>query len=315
MNEQPPLVSVVTGYYNRKQNIKESIHSILNQTYDNIEYIVFDDYSTDGTRDLLRTIDTPNFRLIEHKRNIGFTKGLINAISQSTGKYIAVHGAGDISYSDRIRKQVSFLENNTDFGLVGCYSERLNRFNNETEIHEPKKLSNHEAFFLHGEIMFIREIYDLVGGYDVFYKYNQCTSLVRKIGKISQIEVLDEILYKQIIYNNGVTNNPKKQFAQKVYSNINKQIKSLSGENVDECEFLPGVNHKRAIIDSYFTSLLVFGYVSLDDTFDQILQKNHKFLYLLLSSFLNAHSFKYLHMLFFPGCLIRATLKNLKSLK
>jgi glycosyltransferase involved in cell wall biosynthesis len=315
LNKKAPLVSVITGYYNRKQNIKESIYSILSQTYDNIEYIVFDDCSTDGTRELLRTIDSPNFRLIEHPRNLGFTRGLINAISQSSGKYIAIHGAGDISNTARIEKQVHILEENIDFGIVGCYSERLNSFKNEIELHKPKKLSNHEVFFLHGEIMFKREIYDLVGGYDGFYKYNQCTSFVRKIGKISRIGIIEEVLYKQIIYNDGVSNNPKKQFSQKVYSNINKQIKSLSQGDVDEYEYIPGVNNRRAIVDSYFTSLLVFGYVSLDKKFDLILKKNHKFLHLLSSSFLNKNKFKYLHILFFPGCLIRATLKNLKALK
>jgi glycosyltransferase involved in cell wall biosynthesis len=313
-DKNKPLVSVITGYYNRKKNLEESIDSIFNQSYDNIEFIVFDDFSSDGTREILKEIKKPNFILIQHKHNIGFTQGLINAIHQSSGKYIAIHGAGDISYKDRVRKQVEVLENDENSGIVGCYSERVNVFDNEVKVYAPEVINN-KTSFIHGEIMFRKDLYDLVGGYDPYMVYNQCSGLVRKIGKISDIKVVEEVLYKQFFYEDGVAKNTKKQFSQKVYSNIGSQIKELSGSDVREVLYLCGVNNKQAIKKAYVSSLVRFGEVSLDERFENIIRKKYKFFYFLYSSPLNTSKFRYLHLTLFPVQIIFILIKKVTAQK
>ncbi|MDZ7835005.1 MAG: glycosyltransferase family 2 protein [Alkalibacterium sp.] len=114
------LVSIVTVYYNRENQVKESIESLLNQTYQNIEIIAVDDGSTDNTYKLLSSYKDSRLKVIRHT-NSGFVKSIRKAIEHSNGDIIAVHGSGDISFLNRIEKQVSVLKNNSRIGVVSCY--------------------------------------------------------------------------------------------------------------------------------------------------------------------------------------------------
>ena len=104
-----PLVSIITVYYNREQYIKESIQSLLEQTYKNTEIIIVDDGSNDETLNILNKFTDNRIRIISHG-NMGFVKSIKKAIDISKGKYIAIHGSVDISHANRIERQVDFLK-------------------------------------------------------------------------------------------------------------------------------------------------------------------------------------------------------------
>ncbi|MEL7029538.1 MAG: glycosyltransferase family A protein, partial [Pseudomonadota bacterium] len=95
--ETAPLVSVVTIFYNRADHVRSSIESLLSQTYPNMEIVAVDDGSTDDTLRELQAIEDPRYRVIS-KENTGFTRSLNFAIAQTSGAYVAIHDAGDISY-------------------------------------------------------------------------------------------------------------------------------------------------------------------------------------------------------------------------
>lgn len=216
-----PLVSVITGYYNRKENLLESVQSILDQTYLNLEYIIFDDCSTDGTYELLKEFKTPKLVLIRHEVNIGFTKGMISAISRSKGDLIAIHGAGDFSFKERISKQVDVLINKPEVGIVGCLLENVS--NEGTIIHSPNSDGlNHN--FTQGEVIYRKSLYDRVGGYNSLFKYGQFTILKREILKLSSPDFVNEVLYRRIHYPNGVTENKSKIIEQRIYIRIGSEI-------------------------------------------------------------------------------------------
>lgn len=203
-----PLVSVITGYYNRTEDLKASIQSILDQSYPNFEYIVFDDCSTDATSDLLREFSDPRLKLYRHSENMGFTKGAIQAVSRATGEYIAFHGAGDISAPTRIEKQVSLLNSKPNVGIVGCLIEDI--FNEKSSIYTPTKNG-----FTHGEVMYRRELYYRAGGYNALFPIGQFTYLKAEILKLSEGDFVNEVLYKRRHFSNGITKNPHKRFRQK----------------------------------------------------------------------------------------------------
>lgn len=213
--EERPLVSIITGYYNRKDNLKESVTSVLEQSYANFEYIVFDDCSTDGTRELLETFDDPRFTLIKHTQNMGFTKGLIHAISKAKGEFIALHGAGDISHKERISSQVNVLLNDKDVGIVGCLVEDVTAVG--VEIQSPVVKDDRSNFdFSHGEVMYRSSLYYLAGGYNTLFNYGQFTMLKMEILKLSKGAFVNEVLYRRINYSNGVSKNISKIIEQKI---------------------------------------------------------------------------------------------------
>ena len=112
MNNNQPLVSVILPVYNDETNIEKSINSILNQTYKNIELLIYNDGSYDSTQKIISSIDSPLIKIFSNNKNIGLTKALNFLISKSSGEIIARQDSDDISYLDRIEKQVDYLLSN-----------------------------------------------------------------------------------------------------------------------------------------------------------------------------------------------------------
>lgn len=270
MRENKPFVSVITGYYNRKENLKDSVQSVLDQSYENIEYIVFDDCSTDGTREILKGVNHPRLKLILHEENIGFTKGLIAAIHKAKGDFIALHGAGDFSYPKRIETQLTFLKNG-GYGMVGCTYQDV--YPEKTVI---KKSIAYENDFSHGEILFDKNIYLKTGGYNKILYYGQFTQLMLEFQKVSSLGSVDELLYKRIHYNNGTSANKQIKFAQKFFV---KSGQFLARDNLSLASY-----DKNKILESiYFDSIdknvdrsFFFKYYSGSNFFKMILNFHNK---------------------------------------
>ena len=132
----PPLVSVIMSVYNGEKYLVQAIDSILNQTYQNFEFIIIDDCSTDNSSHILQEYAQKDSRIkiIKKEKNIGikgFIKNLNLGISIAKGKYIARMDADDISLPERFQKQVDFLENNPEITLVGA---QLNLINEQNKI-------------------------------------------------------------------------------------------------------------------------------------------------------------------------------------
>ena len=114
-----PLVSVILPVYNCEKYIKQSIQSILSQTYKNLELIVINDGSTDGTLNTIRSLNDERIVLIS-QRNMGLPSALNEGLKIARGEFIARQDADDVSLSERIEYELKFLLENPDYGLVGC---------------------------------------------------------------------------------------------------------------------------------------------------------------------------------------------------
>lgn len=117
MNE--PLVTVAMAAYNSELYIKESIESILTQSYKNIEFIVVNDGSTDSTKEIVLSFNDSRLKLFDNITNQGIVKTRNTCIEKSNGKYLAVFDSDDIALPDRLKLQVEFLENNSEYCLCG----------------------------------------------------------------------------------------------------------------------------------------------------------------------------------------------------
>lgn len=117
---ESPLVTVLMTVYNR-ENVSNTIRSILEQTYENFEFLIVDNASTDRTCDVINSFDDKRIRLVINDKNMGQTYSLNRGLELARGKYIARIDSDDIALRDRISKQVEFLENNPEYGLVGSW--------------------------------------------------------------------------------------------------------------------------------------------------------------------------------------------------
>ncbi|NIZ00161.1 glycosyltransferase [Thalassospira lucentensis] len=119
-NAVNPLVSVIMANFNGGIYLKDCVESVLNQTYDNLEFIIVDDCSTDESFEYLDNIDDKRIVLIKNASNIGQTKSLNKAISKSSGQYLARMDSDDICYPERLFEQVRFFEQNPEISILGA---------------------------------------------------------------------------------------------------------------------------------------------------------------------------------------------------
>ena len=127
-----PKVTVLMSVYNGKKYLHESVGSILNQTFKDFEFVIINDGSTDGTEKILEEYSRIDKRivLIHNKENLGLTKSLNKGIKVARGEYIARMDMDDISASDRLKKEVEFLDHHQDYAVIGTFVKIMNKDSN-----------------------------------------------------------------------------------------------------------------------------------------------------------------------------------------
>jgi glycosyltransferase involved in cell wall biosynthesis len=166
-----PLISVVLPVYFGERYLRESVESILTQTFTNFEFIIFDDGSKDDSRKILESYSDSRIRLI-FQENAGLPETLNRAIALSQGRYIARQDHDDISLPSRLQKQFEFLEANSDFAMVGTgadiwseekISQRRHDHPSDYSTLRFELLFNNP--FVHSSLMFRSQVFQEVGLY------------------------------------------------------------------------------------------------------------------------------------------------------
>ena len=105
-------ISVIIPTFNREKTIVDSIKSVLNQSYRNIELIVVDDGSTDNTESLVKSIKDRRLKYIKLEHNNGACYARNIGIERARGKYIAFQDSDDVFHQDKLKKQLNNLKSN-----------------------------------------------------------------------------------------------------------------------------------------------------------------------------------------------------------
>jgi glycosyltransferase involved in cell wall biosynthesis len=111
-----PLVSVIIPTYNRRGLIAQSIFSVLNQTYQNVELIIADDGSTDGTDELIRSISSSIHYLWQPHAGVAAARN--RGLAAARGELIAFQDSDDLWHPEKLARQVDFLERHPATGMV-----------------------------------------------------------------------------------------------------------------------------------------------------------------------------------------------------
>lgn len=124
-----PLVSVIMPVYNGSCFVAEAIESVINQTYKNLEIIIVNDGSTDSTLRVIKhfkDLYPRKIKAISYIKNQGESAAANIGFAASRGEYIARMDGDDISYPDRIKKQVKFMEANPELIVLGSQADVIN---------------------------------------------------------------------------------------------------------------------------------------------------------------------------------------------
>lgn len=235
MKTNIPLVSVAIITYNQKDYLKECIESILCQDYKNIEIIIADDCSTDGTQIMLKEYDFnyPNkFVLKLSTKNQGITKNSNLAHFACSGKYIAWMGGDDLMLPGKIKKQVDFFESHNECAI--CY-HNLDVFDSDTK----KTLYFYNSKLkLNGDISKTIKYGTFNGACSTMVRRNQTPSYgfderiiiasdwlywVETLANGGSINYIDEVLGKYRRHSNNIT-----KFSSKLTQNDIDHLNSIN---------------------------------------------------------------------------------------
>lgn len=116
-----PLVTVFIPVYNAEEYLKETIDSVLKQTYTNFEIVIVNDGSTDRSVEIAESFMDPRIHLYHNEGNRGLPYTRNRGLALARGEYIAFLDADDIALPDRLQTEVEFLEKHPEFHLVGSW--------------------------------------------------------------------------------------------------------------------------------------------------------------------------------------------------
>ena len=235
-------ISVIMPTYNTKlEMLKESVESILNQTFRDFEFIIVDDGSTNGTDEYLNGIQDNRVRIIKNPHNIGITKSLNIGLREAGGKYIARMDADDISLPERLEKQFKYMEAHPDVVMCGCWLEDFGEKTAIRKIHigdmDHYRIKTlfanpgpwHPTMFIRHETLIEHCI-----TYDEKLPYAQDYALCAVLGNLGEIKILPEVLFRCRIHSKRVSNEYYEQQQKCMMVTQKKLLLELMGNVTDE---------------------------------------------------------------------------------
>jgi len=168
-----PQISVLMLAYNADKYIYDSIQSILKQSFEDFELIVYNDGSTDRTSEVVKGIFDPRIRFIDNKVNMGLSHARISSLKEAKCKYVAILDSDDLSFPDRLEVQFDFMEKHPEVALCGGNAVLIDGHGNSKnkKLHKTYKKQDLKAIlffnniFVNSSIIFRREIVNKLGGY------------------------------------------------------------------------------------------------------------------------------------------------------
>jgi len=211
-----PLVSVLLPTYNRSQYLEQSITSILEQDYKNIEIIIIDDGSKDETELVVSKIKSSKIRYFKNNKNLGLQKTLNRGLQLATGTLIARLDDQDTWIDkSKVTKQVDIFRKNPETVLVGVGVEVVNlegklvkKFLLPETDREIRNVILSKNVFVHSGVMFSRDKALAAGGYDECpdLKHIEDFALWLKLGKLGKLYNLPIYGVRYVDDSSSITN-------------------------------------------------------------------------------------------------------------
>jgi alpha-1,3-rhamnosyltransferase len=216
MRDQP-LVSVIISSYNHGPYIEESIQSVLQQTYSNIELLVVDDGSQDDSIERIKKMQAQYGFDFRAQSNQGLARTLNDCIARSIGSLIAPFGSDDVMLPDRIMTQVDYMQDKPEVGICAGNIQMINSEGEgvpKRDRERPFRRLDFEDVFISKKkgapaptLLFRREALEKVGGFDTEIKLEDLLIALKITQAGYFIDVLPQVLAKYRVHKTNTYKN------------------------------------------------------------------------------------------------------------
>lgn len=234
-------VSVIMATYKTDEKLlRESIESILNQTYTNFEFIIVNDGNAEDLR-VIKSYTDKRILIINNEKNMGLPYSLNKAIEIAAGKYIARMDSDDIAVEDRLKIQVDYMEKHQDIQLCGMFAKNIGNKSGlslnplyRSDVLQIQLL--YKCSLIHPTVMIRRNfLVDNNIKYNESFRYAQDYELWSRCNKISKISIIPTVGLLLRSHNSQIS-------TQKKLEQDNYYLQTLKG------------NMRHLNIDDKFTS-------------------------------------------------------------
>ena len=201
-----PILSVLMTVHNGEPYIKESVASILNQTYKKFNFYILDNASSDDSTKIIKSFNDKRIKLIKLSSDIGQTRALNLGLKMIKTKYTARMDADDIALPTRFEKQIKYLMNNPNVSIVGTNHFIIDKNNKKIGFYNWPKTNQKCGFSIiikgqtpvgHPMVMFKTKEIVKLGGYKTNFKFGQDLDLwFRSFEKNYEFNNIQQKLFK-----------------------------------------------------------------------------------------------------------------------
>lgn len=166
-----PKVSIITVVYNGVEYIEQTIQSVINQSYKNLEYIIIDGGSTDGTQEIIKKYEQ-NITYWVSEKDAGMYHAMNKGWQKATGDIIGILNADDYYLDGVIQKVVTAFENQNAAIVFGGMTKlrKIGKKNFFKEISPNLSMMEQTMGIFHPSTFILRKVYEELGGYNEKYK-------------------------------------------------------------------------------------------------------------------------------------------------
>ncbi|SRR5258706_2974575 len=231
-----PVVSIIMSTYNNSKYVREAIDSVLRQSFISWEFIILNDASTDNTDEIIRSYakNDLRFKYSRNTKNEGQTSNLNKGIEFAKGEFIAIIDGDDVwTDENKLKKQINFLTDNNEYGLVGSLwvatnesGEMMSRITYPTTDARIRDYLLIEDCFLHSSVVIRKTVLNKIGHYDIKYRWAQDYDLWLRIGIVSKFHNIPEYMVSYRVNQSGISHTKYKEQLYETYE-IVKNYKKM----------------------------------------------------------------------------------------
>jgi glycosyltransferase involved in cell wall biosynthesis len=247
-------ISVLMSVYNDEDFLSSSIESILSQSFQDFEFILINDGSSDRSPEIIQEYASKDKRIkVIEQENIGLTKSLNKGLSLARGAYVARQDGGDISLPERFSLQNKFLDDHPNVSILGTSVSLIDEDSNVIrtkiqpgEIQYIKKILYKKNCFSHGSLMFRRKEILNLGGYREDLPLAQDYDLILRAAERYDLSNLPHVLYQQRMNRKAISvEKAVRQKAMRNYIRSLAQQRSRDGSDDLDKGILDHVNELK----------------------------------------------------------------------
>lgn len=214
-----PLISVIIASYNYERFISETIDSVLNQSFKDLELVIVDDGSKDNSREIIKSYQKRDDRVrsVFHSVNKGIAKTFNDGIDEAKGKFVAISGCDDVWVEGKLEKQVEILKRNEDL-VVHSGTMTIDALSNPIKPPAEKKHNSRKReksgnifrellggnFVCGSSIIFKKSNLNGIR-FDERYRYVNDYKFTLDLAREYEFHFIPEVLVKYRVHGNNIT--------------------------------------------------------------------------------------------------------------